>query len=452
VLSALLAGCTARPLPKLDNTLPAAWRHELSPALAAPDLRGWWADFDDAALTALVDRALAQNLALQAARERLLAARVLRAHSRAAYLPSLRVRTEDAIDPSATASYLVTSLDAIWELGLFGRREGTQRLLQAQADNADAEIAGVQVSLIGEVVADYLQLGAAHEREAVLSQMSTLQEARVSLLRVRESLGLASPQDIAIAESNLARAQAAESAGGQQIDATSAQLAVLLGRSSPESAWLDGGRLARLRVAAVVDAPAELLRTRPEIRRAEAAVLSAAGAADIASADRLPNVGIGGSIHWSANLFRNRNRASTFNIASIGPIVDMPLFDWGLRRAHAQSKSHLLNAAAMDYRDAVLRGVAEVETALGRLQRDALQEADAEIAAAALRRAAAMQTRRVNLQLASPLDADLASMAAAEADLAVIDARAEHGMAYVALYKALGGAPRPQLPTPTGSP
>jgi multidrug efflux system outer membrane protein len=449
-LLGLLAGCAAQPLPRLDRSVPAVWRHAPSPAAAAPDLKGWWRGFDDAALDALVERALAGNLGLKAAAERLLAARVLRAHARDAYLPYLRAHADDEFSPSASGAYLVSSIDALWELGLFGRREGTARLLQAEADDSDAMQAGAQVSLIAEVVADYLMLGAAQERLALLARVRTLNEQQQSLLGVREGLGLASPIEVAEADAALSRARAAEASGRQQVDAMAAQLAVLLGQVDPDPAWLDGARLAHLKVEAIAAAPAELLRTRPEIRRAEAAVLAAAGAADLAQADRLPDIGLGGSIRWSTNLSRNRGRASTFAIASAGPLIDIPLFDWGLRRARADSKSHLLNAATLDYREAVLRGVAEVETALGTLQRDTLRETEAEHAAGALQRGADAATRRAQLQLASPLTTNAAALAAVDAQLALVDARTERGMAYVALYKALGGAPRPATDTAAG--
>jgi NodT family efflux transporter outer membrane factor (OMF) lipoprotein len=440
------AGCTSLPMPALDQSVPPAWRHMPTPAAPTPDLQGWWHSFDDPALDALVQRALAENLGLRAASERLLAARVLRAHARDAFLPYLRAHTEDAIDPSAAAAFVVYSFDASWEMGLFGRREGTSRVLRAEAADATAGMAGAEVSLVAEVVADYLLLGAGQERLLLLSHTRALHEQQLSLLKSRADLGLASPLEVAEAESDLAHARATEASGQQQVDAAAAQLAALLGRSAPDPGWLEGGHLARLQVPAIPSAPAELLRTRPEIRQAEAAVLAAAGAAELARADRFPSVGIGGSIRWSVNVSHNRpNAPPNFDIASAGPLLDIPLFDWGLRRARAESKSHLLGAATLEYRDAVLHGVAEVETALGNLQRDTLREGEAEQAAGALQRAAASASQRSQLQLLSPLAANSAGLAALDGELALIDARTERGMSYVALYKALGGAPRPPI-------
>jgi outer membrane protein, multidrug efflux system len=442
-VSLALAGCAAQPVPSLKTPLPAAWRHAQLTAAPAPDLKGWWQAFGDPTLDALVDEALRENLSLRDAAERLVAARTLRAHSRDAYLPYLRSHVDDEIGPDARASYLVSSFDMLWEFGVFGRREGTHRELQAEQDEASAQYAGAQVSLVAEVVADHLMLGAAHERLDCLARIRALAEQQLGLLKVRADLGLASTPQTAEAEAAVARARAAEAVGRHQVEAMAEQLAVLLGRAAPDPSWLERGQLAQLQSPAIRSTPADLLRTRPEIRRAEAAVLAAAGARDVAHAERLPNVGISGSIRWSTIEARNVGRATTYSVAGIGPLFDMPLFDWGLRKARADAQGHLLNAAVYAYRDAVLRGVAEVENALGSLQQQQQRDLEAAAAVDALRRGAAAGERRAALQLSNPLEALAARLTATDAELSLIDARTEHGMAYVALYKALGGAAAP---------
>lgn len=83
----LLAGCAA-PVPRLSPPIPAQWQHQLITNTAQQtDLHGWWHNFNDPALDALVERALASNLDLAQAVERLRAVRVLHARSGARYLP-----------------------------------------------------------------------------------------------------------------------------------------------------------------------------------------------------------------------------------------------------------------------------------------------------------------------------------------------------------------------------
>jgi outer membrane protein, multidrug efflux system len=88
-----------------------------------------------------------------------------------------------------------------------------------------------------------------------------------------------------------------------------------------------------------------------------------------------------------------------------------------------------------------------VETALGSLQQQQQREQDDMRAWQALQRADQSVQTRVRLRLGSPLDRADSQIAAIQAELELADARAGHSLAYVALFKALGGAPRPSAAT-----
>jgi multidrug efflux system outer membrane protein len=84
-----------------------------------------------------------------------------------------------------------------------------------------------------------------------------------------------------------------------------------------------------------------------------------------------------------------------------------------------------------------------VQTALGALQQQEQREQQSTVAWEALQRVDRAVQRRVQLHLDSPLDRAESQIAVNQADAQRVDARAEHSLAYVALYKALGGAPLP---------
>ena len=442
-----LAGCAAQPPPPLASPLPAQWRHQLAPLPASEQLQTWWQGFEDPTLDGLVRTALRDTLDLAGAVERLQAARVIRQHASARYLPYVRAKTEDVINPNASASYLVAGFDAVWELGLFGRREGTRRLTQGALDEAGASLAGARVSLVGEVVGDYLMAAAMQDRLRILHEQEGVLRRQGELIRVRVQLGLATAQQLTEAQGQLARLAADRVQAEQQQDALEQQLAVLLARAQPDPAWQSGNGLPPRLPPLPASAPADLLRVRPEIRRAEADVLQAAGAAAVAQADRLPNLAIGGSLVLATNITRNR-RAQEYNIASIGPLLDIPLLDWGLRRANADAKAHLLKAATLAYRQAVLTAYAEVETALGNLASFQLREnSEADVSRAAHELARQTDTR-MGFSLASALEQASARSTALQSDLVQVDFRVQHALAYVTLFKALGGA---ALPGDTGA-
>ncbi len=451
LVTATLIACAAAPLPALAPPTSALWRHAVPVGPAPTDLHGWWRDFHDPQLDALVNQALANNLNVAQALERLHAARALRLHANDHYLPQLNARTVDAIDYSAGDPYRVGGFDAGWELGLFGRSEANRRVLQGEVDSAAAQLDQVRVSLVGEVVADWLALGAAHEQIALQTQIRDQRQQQLELLKTREGLGFATSLQLTEAEIALAHSGSALLEAQQSVDATAQQLAVLLGRAEPEALWLQSGEMPHLGDWSLSESPADLLRTRPEIVRAEADVLRAAGESGLARSDLLPSVGIGGTLVWAKNLEHTQSQRTT-QIGTIGPLIDIPLFDWGLRMAQSNAKAFELQASVLAYRQAVLEGVAETETALGNLQRQREREVLEATALSAAKRSSAAVARRVELRLSSPMDQQTAAIVQDEAQLELLHARAARGVAYVALFKALGGAPRPatdaQTPVP----
>lgn len=454
-LFAGVAGCAA-PLPRLAAPLPAQWQHAVASEPARPtDLRGWWHAFGDRELDALVDRALAHNLDVAQAVERLRAARALHQSARKRYLPALSAHTDDAIDPDASASFFVAGFDASWELPLFGRGEGTRRESQGELDAGVADLRIAQVTLVAEVVREWIDLRTAQRQAALLQQISQTRRQESQLQLARQRLQLATPLATDQAQAALAQAEAALAAPRHAINASAQRLAVLLGQNHPDPDWLQSSSaIPELGPWQIDGAPADLLRTRPEIARAEADVLRTAGELALAHADMYPSIGLGASMVWATDINNNHKYSNTPNgIVSLGPVIDLPLFDWGMRLAAKHAKDHELQASVLAYRQAVLQGVAEVETALGSLQQQQQREQYNTQAWQSLQRADhAMQTR-VKLQLNSPLDRAESRIAADQAALELADAHAAHSLAYVALFKALGGAPLPmQAPTASTSP
>lgn len=437
----VLCSCGTVRVPDLHMQLPASWRNQPSiSAATTPDLRGWWHAFDDPQLDTLVNQALQSNLDVAEAVERLRAERASYNRTDAPFLPTLHLRTDDPVDPDAIASYFIVGFDAQWELGLFGRREAVEQMAQGNLYTAWANLRQARVSLVAEVVRNWIDLRANERSVRVLEQILDAQRRNIAGIAVRKKLRLAAPDDLAMAKVALARTEASMSAPRQQVNEAAQMLALLLGRSEPDPAWLVAGDLPNLGESSIAATPADLLRTRPEIATAEARVLQAAGALGIARSRMYPNIAIGGSLVWSSSTLTHKE--SEFNaIGSLGPIIDIPLFDWGLREAQKHARSRQLRASVLAYRKAVLTGVAEVETALGNLAQQRAREQASQAIVRALDNSAAQHATRQQLGLESSMELNNSSVAREQAELELIDARAARGIAYVALYKALGGAP-----------
>lgn len=441
-LIAALGGCAVTPMPKLDRQTPSHWRHQVGKAGIPPaDLHGWWKAFDDPMLNRLVDSALKSNPDARGALERLRAARALYRVRQAPVRPQLGVHTDDPVDPDASASYFVVGFDATWELGLFGRGAAIDRIAAGRLGEAQATLREVRISLVAEVVRDFIQLRAAQRREELLERIVDARRRQAQLEQTRVKLHLDSPTQLAQANAAVAAAQAALSEPRAALNAAAQRLAMLLGRDEPDAAWLKPAALPVLGPTGPIAAPADLLRSRPGIARARARVLRAAGELGIAHANRMPRIGLGTSLLWSTNIATYRPTGTTHYIGTVGPQIDIPLFDWGMRKARETAQSHELKAAVLAYRKAVLAGVTDVETALGNLQQQRRREEAIGQACAVWDDAQKVQRTRRRLGLASDFAGAKIAIASAKAELQLAAARRDRDIAYVALYKALGGAP-----------
>lgn len=453
----LCAGCVSTPLPDLQLALPARYQ-QLPSSNATATSNGevhdrWWQALSDPRLDALESEALATNLDIAQTSARLRAARALYNHADAELLPNAHFRTTDPIDPDASASYLVVGFDSVWELGLFGRSTAVHRLARGALDTAKADVRDAQLSVAAEVARQWILLRAAQQRDMALTRVRDLRFEQATLTSVRLHLQLASAQQVAQARISVAQSESALAEPREAATTASQALAVLLGRSEPDPAWLQSGTVPSIGVAGIASVPADLLRARPDVAREQAAVLRAAGELGIAKADMYPSIAIGASIVSSYSEAERVNKRPG-QIGSIGPIIDIPLFDWGMRRAQKEAKGEALQAASLAYRKSVLTAVAEVETALAAVEQQRLREQAALQAWQASNDNAQATATRHRLKLASGIDlaASNADREQAVVDLAVV--RATRAIDYVALCKALGGGPSvsPASTSPTSAP
>lgn len=438
------AGLLPKP-PQLLQEIPPSWRNlhgtddDLGPA---PDFRSWWRAFNDAELDRLVDQALRDNLTLAQAGYRVHAARELAWRTQATFLPNLNVHTIAIPNPTGTASYLQAGPDVAWEIGLFGLSHNSNEVAKGDIGLAEADRQAARVSLVAEVARIYVSMRSAQQRFLLLDQIVQTLQRKLVLTQTRMQQQLATTTELHRAEAELSQARSALLEPQSAITQAQYQLAVLLAQTEPDLSLSIVALPPTLRDLRIEHTPADLLRTRPEIKRAEQAVLKSAGERGLAWADLFPKMTLHGLLTYS---FKEGGKhvGDVDGIFSIGPSIDIPLFDWGQRRAALHAREDELAASLLAYRQAILEGIAETENALALNERLRQRVAQEQITITALEQGDASMQTALRLGLADGISHADSANALLQAKLQLAHAQEAHSLAFILLYKALGGAPLP---------
>ncbi|MGT9865482.1 TolC family protein [Stenotrophomonas maltophilia group sp. P373] len=440
--SLALAGCMSVPAPDLPDRTPSTWTQVPQGQGVAVEARQWWKVLADPALDGLVDQAIAGNLDLQQATLRLQAVRIVAGTSDSRFLPEISASAKQVQDAAAVDTYFHAGIEAIWDLGLFGAAESAHLSAQASAGNAEALRNAAQVAVIADVVRSYLDLTVAQAQQDLLVRQQAVDDRGEQLARVRLRLRLDEPGELERLRARQAATRAATAQARENADNAARALALLLGRDGPDPAWRAYRAPPKLGAFSLQQVPTDLLRYRPQILLAESEVMQAAASKGSARAAMYPRVSLGGSILYAYNLTQNA-RSNSDSSPSIGPYIDIPLWDWGQRRARFHANEKQLDAALLGYRKAVLEGVSEVEGALGSLARQDSSIQSLRAANDAAGQQVKRQARQVQLGLSSEFDGLDTQRAALASQADLIAAQGARVLAFASLYRALGGAPLP---------
>ncbi|MET0330777.1 MAG: efflux transporter outer membrane subunit [Dyella sp.] len=397
LLCAGVAACAVGPdYHRPAIALPAQFSEAVPWQRAAADPAGgiegqWWQLFGDPQLDALEQQALDANTSIAAAEASYRQAQAVVAADRAGLFPTLGLNAESTrahggaiISGAGLASSksgagdvsqnVSTTLSASWEPDLWGRVRRQVEAGRAQADAAQAVLAGARLSISASVASAYFSLRQLDGDIVLLSQQQDIEQRLLEITRLAVQQGTASNDQLLQAQDALQTTIAVLQLSQTAREQSQHALAVLLGRT-PESFSLpvqtDYVFNAPTLPAAL---PSELLQRRPDVVEAERAAAAANAQIGVAKAAFFPSLTLsadGGYQHdsWS-QLFALPNR-----IWTLGPQLAQTLFDGGARRAALHEAQASYDAQAASYRGTVLAALQNVEDNLSSLHHLSLQGA-----------------------------------------------------------------------------
>ncbi|MCE5334076.1 MAG: efflux transporter outer membrane subunit [Desulfobacteraceae bacterium] len=397
----VLSGCTVGPdYKRPEEDIPQKWV-EVSQGVSTDepaDAARWWTVFNDPTLDWLIARSMDANKDLKLARARVLEARAQRVSVASGLFPTLSGKGSYTINkessttsPASGASqqlsqmipgYSASSgsnggtfsngldlfqgeLDASWELDFFGRVRRSVEAASADLAASQENYRDTLVTLLSEVSVNYLTLRGAQLRLVITKKNMEAMRQTVQLTQEKFAAGLSSDLDVSQAKAQLATTEAQVPSLETTVRQSIYRLATLLG-SPPDplvARLSEYAEIPGIPPEVPVGLPSDLLRRRPDVRRAEWQLAAATARIGVATADLYPRFSLTGALgQASMDLADITRSASSF--WSFGPSFNWNLFTAGKVRAEIEAQKARTEQALATYEKAILTAIQDVESAL----------------------------------------------------------------------------------------
>ena len=467
---ALVTACAVGPDYKRPGAeVPQQYKEAGDWKVASPNdamARGkWWEIFNDPQLNALEEQVAAANQNILVAEAQYRQAQALVQSARASFFPTLganasatrsrSVRTTVNPDgslstgnPSLLNSQSL-SLDASWELDLWGRIRRSVESNKASAEASAGDLASALLSAQATLAQNYFQLRVTDTQKAVLQRTVDNYERFLKLTQNQYAVGVAQRSDVLTAQTQLKQSQALL----LDAEVTRAQLehaiAVLIGKPPSEFslAATSASNVYELPAlpAIPLQVPSAVLERRPDIAAAERRMAAANAQIGVAKAAYFPTLTLGASAGLAANTLAHLATLPS-RVWSIGPTLAATLFDGGARAAAVDKAGAAYDASVATYRQTVLGAFQDVEDNLAAVR---WQNQEFEVQADAVKaaqEAAQLDLNRYRAGTVSFLEVITAQATAYNAERTLLTLQGKQYSAAVLLVKALGGGWHGEVP------
>ena len=403
----------------------------------------WWEVFDDPILNTLIEQVNVSNqsIALSESQYRQALAQVqLR---RANYFPTLGAsasftRSATAGNSYGTENQHEVSLNASWELDVWGKVRRQVEAGRATAEASFADLQAMRLSMQAELASDYFQLRTLDAQKKTLDDSVAAYRKALELTQNRYNAGIAAKADVVAAKTQLETTQAQAIDVGVQRAQYEHAIAVLMGKPPADFSLAPSEfKLPPIKIPVAV--PSDLLERRPDIASAERQMAAANAQIGVAKAAYYPTLTLAGSLGYLstdlANLFTTPNY-----FWALGPMTaSATLFDAGARQAQTKQAMAAYDGTVASYRQTVLTGFQEVEDYLAalRILDNEAQKQDQAVNDA--RESVILTTNQYKAGLVSYLNVVTVQTTALANEKTAIGISGQRLNAAVLLVKALGG-------------
>jgi NodT family efflux transporter outer membrane factor (OMF) lipoprotein len=365
-----------------DAKSPTSWSEEDDPLILKPsedDTIGWWTTFNDPTLDKLIELFSTQNLTLQTAAVRILEARAQLGLVQGTIYPQQQEMTGDIFtigdeETQVTVDryYNAASIgfDVGWEMDFWGKYRRSIESADANLLSTIADYEDVLVSLTAETARTYVNIRTLQERIKLAQNNADRQQESLDLVNLQFEAGVVTELDVLQAKTLLSTTRAAIPNLEAALYSAKYALALLVGVLPEEiDALLEPNQpIPEVAGQVATVLPAELLRRRPDIRRAEMQAAAQSAQIGVARAELYPSFSLFGSIGWSANDIGDNSLGEIFESNSFsytfGPAFRWQLFNYGRLKNEVRIQDARYQQTILNYQNTVLNAAREVEDAM----------------------------------------------------------------------------------------
>lgn len=457
ILLSLLTGCTVGPKYETPSIpVPTEWHSQLCEDTLgdSPDCFLWWEALKDPVLNSLLEEAAMQNLDLYIAGMRILEARAQLKGGSSGFYPHIdgsaaygHAQFDQKILKPVLGSdcsgrhkrhvnFFEAGFDAEWELDLFGITRHEICALKARMESSEEDFSHIWVTLSAEVARNYVELRGLQWRLEVLKNNMNAQRDTLELTQGLVKSGFASLIDEREAEEQLHLLSGQKPLLELSLSKTIHRLSVLLGRAPGElfEKLIPICSLPCLPCQKPIGVPSELLRRRPDIRKAERDLAAATEDVGTAVASLFPRLSLNGFVGDIGTLCTGGSLAWF-----AGPQLLVPFFNSKLLRQDVEVNQIKAQQALYNYQKTVLEALEETENALSSLHAEKERNQHLFNAQKASQEAYDLTMQLYQRGMKNYLEALVLQRSMLAAEDSYLQGQVQLLLHYISLYKALGG-------------
>jgi NodT family efflux transporter outer membrane factor (OMF) lipoprotein len=448
VILIVISGCSIGPdYKRPDAPVPSSFKELKGWRQALPrdqEIRTkWWEAFGDPILNTLTEQVNVSNQSIALAESQYRQAQALVQLARANYFPTVNAgaaytHSQPAGNISGTVDQHQVSLNAAWEVDLWGRVRRQVESSKASAEASFADLEAMRLSMQTELVLNYFQLRTLDAQKKNLEEAVTAYGKALELTQNRYRAGVVAKADVAAAQTQLKSAQAQAIDIGVQRAQLEHAIAILTGKP-PADFSLPLVIFVAPQIKIPVAIPSDLLERRPDIASAERKMAAANALVGVAQAAYYPTLSLSGSLGYASSELASLFTSPSFFWA-LGPAaLATTLFDGGARKAQTEQAKAAYDGTVAFYRQTVLTGFQDVEDNLAALRILDEEVQVQEQAVKSAQESVILTTNQYKAGIVSYLNVVTAQTIALTNERTAISINGQRLNAAVRLVKALGG-------------